>query len=79
MCRFCKYEESVSNCTSDRREIVINALKGYQREDPLSRLEAAKTALSDLKVKLSRNQSLNLKAEVERAIARLETPPKATV
>ena len=50
MCRFCKYEESVSNCTSDRREIVINALKGYQREDPLSRLEAAKTALSDLKV-----------------------------
>ena len=76
MCHFRKYQEIVSNRSSDRRGIGINALKGYQRENPLSRLEAAKAALSNLKAELGRNQSLNLKAEVDRALARLETPSK---
>ena len=49
MCHFRKYQEAVSSSSSDRRRIVINALKGYQRESALSRLEAAKAALSNLK------------------------------
>ncbi len=79
MCHFRKYQEAVSSSSSDRRRIVINALKGYQRESALSRLEAAKAALSNLKVQLSTNQPLDLKAEVNRAIAELEAAPKATV
>ena len=79
MCHFSEYQKAVSNRSSDRRGTVVNAIKGYQRENPLSRLEAAKAALSELKLQLSRNQSLNLKTEVDRAIARLATAPKATV
>ena len=79
MCDFRKYLDVASSGSSDRRGIVINTLTGYQRESALSRLEAAKAALSNLKVQLSTNQSLDLKAELRRAIAQLETAPKATV
>ena len=79
MCDFRKYLDVASSGASDRRGIVINTLTGYQRESALSRLEAAKAALSNLKVQLSTNQSLDLKAELRRAIAQLETAPKATV
>lgn len=79
MCDFRKYLDVASGGSSDRRGMVINTLTGYQRESALSRLEAAKAALSNLKVQLSTNQSLDLKAELRRAIAQLETAPKATV
>ena len=79
MVRFQKYQDLVSRGSSDRRRIVTNTLKGCRRENALSRLEAAKAALSNLKVQLSTNQSLDLKAELRRAIAQLETAPKATV
>ena len=79
MVRFQKYQDLVSRGSSDRRGIATNALKGCRRENALSRLEAAKAALSNLKVQLSTNQSLDLTAELRRAIAQLETAPKATV
>ena len=79
MCDFRKYLDVTSSGSSDRRGIVIDTLTGYQRESALSRLEAAKAALSNLKVQLSTNQSLDLKAELRRAIAQLETAPKATI
>ena len=79
MVRFQKYQDMVSRGSSDRRRIVTNTLKGCRRENALFRLEAAKAALSNLKVQLSNGQSLDPKAEVHRAIARLETAPNATV
>ena len=79
MGHFQKYQDMVSRGYSDHRGITTNALKGCRRENALSRLEAAKAALSNLKVQLSTNQSLDLTAELRRAIAQLETAPKATV
>ena len=77
--RLQKYQDLVSRVSTERRGIVTNGLKRYQRENALSRLEAAKAALSNLKVQLSNGQSLDPKAEVLRAVARLETAPKATI
>ena len=74
-----KYQDLVSRGPSDHQRIVTNTLKGCRRENALFRLEAAKAALSNLKVQLSNGQSLDLKTEVHRAIARLETAPNATV
>ena len=79
MCHLHKYLETVSSGCSDRRGALISALEGYQPENALSRLKAVKAALSNLKIQLSRNQALNLKDEIDRAIARLETAPKTTV
>ena len=58
MSHFQNYRDLVLRGSSDRRGIVTNALKGRQRENVLSRLEAAKAALSNLKVQLSKDQSL---------------------
>ena len=58
MSHFQNYQDLVSRSSSDRRRIVTNALRGRQRENALSRLEAAKAALSNLKVQLSKDQSL---------------------
>ena len=63
MVRFQKYQDMVSRGSSDRRRIVTNTLKGCRRENALSRLEAVKAALSNLKVQLSNGQSLDPKAE----------------
>ena len=79
MCPNRKCEEVVSRSSSDRRGIVTNTLKRCQRENALSRLEAAKAALSNLKVQMGNGQSLDPKAEIHRAIARLEASPNATV
>ena len=79
MSYFQNYRDLVLRGSSDRRGIVTNALRGCQRENALSRLEAAKAALSNLKVQLSNGQSLDPKAEVLRAVARLDTAPKATI
>lgn len=56
--RLQKYQDLVSRISAERRGIATNGLKGYQRENALSRLEAAKAALSNLKVQLSNDQSL---------------------
>ena len=77
--RLQKYQDLVSRVSTERRGIVTNGLKRYQRENALSRLEAAKAALSNLKVQLSNGQSLDPKTEIHRAIARLEEAPNATV
>ena len=73
MCRFRVYEQIVADTSSDRRNNLINALRSYQRDGSLSRLEAARSALSDLKAQLSQAQPSDLKAEVERTIEQLET------
>ena len=77
--RLQNYQDLVSRISSERRGIVINGLRGCQRENALSRLEAAKAALSNLKVQMSNGQSLDPKTEIHRAIARLEATPNATV
>ena len=77
--RLQKYQDLVSRISAERRGIATNGLRGYQRENALSRLEAAKAALSNLKIQLSNGQSLDPKAEVLRAVARLETAPKPTI
>ena len=77
--RLQKYQELVARVSSERRGIVANGLQGYQRENALSRLEAAKAALSNLKEQMRAGQSLDPKAEIHRAIARLEAAPNATV
>ena len=79
MSHFQNYRDLVLRGSSNRRGIVTNALNGRQRENALSRLEAAKAALSNLKVQLSNGQSLDPKAEVLRAVAQLETAPKVTI
>ena len=79
MSHFQNYRDLVLRGSTDRRGIVTNALRGRQRENALSRLEAAKAALSNLKVQLSNGQSLDPKAEVLRAVARLDTAPKPTI
>ena len=61
--RLQKYQDLVTRVSSERRGIVTNGLNGRQRENALSRLEAAKVALSNLKVQLSNGQSLDSKAE----------------
>lgn len=48
MGHFQNYRDLVLRGSSDRRRIVTNALRGRQRENALSRLEAAKAALSNL-------------------------------
>ena len=80
MSHFQNYRDLVLRGSTDRRGIVTNATqRTYQRENALSRLEAAKAALSNLKVQLSNGQSLDPKAEVLRAVARLDTAPKPTI
>ena len=67
MSHFQNYRDLVLRGSSDRLGIVTNALKGRQRENALSRLKAAKAALSNLKVQLSNDQSLTThKDESER-------------
>ncbi|MCZ6681500.1 MAG: hypothetical protein O7E52_30155 [Candidatus Poribacteria bacterium] len=76
MCRFQLYQKTLAGKSPNYREDLIKTLRGCRHDNSLSRLEAARSTLFNLKTKLDHEQVPDLRAAIKQAIDQLEATPK---
>ncbi len=75
MCRFHLYRQALAEKSPHCREELMKALQSCRRDQSLSRLQAAKSMLLNLKAQLRDEPSPDLSAAIEQVIERLEATP----
>jgi hypothetical protein len=76
MCRFHTYRKMLAGRSPNYRQEIVNMLRERHCHNSLARLEMARAALLTLKMQLTSDPSLNIKAAIQQTIGRLETAPR---